>query len=107
MDAKAVLRSIRSVSKLAQVPVLESLSHIRLAQGFVARERLPGDRKEALPLPLAALLFFELPVLSEGVSEADIIFLGSVITMTWASLRFIDGQGLYASQLTIAEGVFR
>ena len=58
-------------------------------------------RKEAIPLPLAFVLWLETELVFERLSRPEAVFAGSVLLCIWCSLRFSDAQHVRLEQFFI------
>ena len=58
-------------------------------------------RKEAVPLPLAFVLWLETELVFERLSRPEAVFAGSVLLCIWCSLRFSDAQHVRLEQFFI------
>ena len=58
-------------------------------------------RKEAIPLPLAFVLWLETELIFERLSRSEAVFAGSVLLCIWCSLRFSDAQHVRLEQFFI------
>ena len=57
--------------------------------------------KEAIPLPLAFVLWLETELVFERFSRSEAVFAGSVLLSVWCSLRFSDAQHVRLEQFFI------
>ena len=58
-------------------------------------------RKEAIPLPLAFVLWLETELVFERFSRPEAVFAGSALLCIWCSLRFSDAQHVRLEQFFI------
>ena len=58
-------------------------------------------RKEAIPLPLAFVLWLETELVFEHFPRSEAVFAGSVLLCIWCSLRFSDAQHVRLEQFFI------
>ena len=63
-----------------------------LIVGYLAGAAAPRPRREALPLPLAALVQWERWTCRGSAPEHEVLFIGGILLMAWAGLRFADAQ---------------
>ena len=77
-----------------------------LLTSFLSR-KLPRDRKEAVPLPLYALVHFERRILSSSATIGEVLLLGAILATTWSSLRFADSQRIEWSSFSFDVATFR
>ena len=63
--------------------------------GSFEKQKVPYDRREALPLPLFTLVQWERRVLSSASSTQEVVILGGLLLLAWSGLRFSDLQRSY------------
>ena len=66
-----------------------------------------GERREAIPLPLAAVIALEQLVLNADASTPDRLIAAAFLTSIWASLRFSDCQHVFWSSLLLDTSALR
>ena len=66
-----------------------------------------GERREAVPLPLAAVVALEKLVLSADMPTPDRLIAAALLTCIWASLRFSDCQHVFWSSLLLETSALR
>ena len=66
-----------------------------------------GERREAIPLPLAAVVALEQLVLNAEASTPDRLIAAAFLTSIWASLRFSDCQHVFWSSLLLDTSALR
>ena len=59
------------------------------------KQKIPYDRKEALPLPLFTIVQWERRVLSSASSIQEVVIIGGLLLLAWSGLRFSDLQRSY------------
>ena len=108
MQPKSLVRCLRWLAKTAEIPHLASLLESAIMGSFL---KGPGDkmveRKEALPIPLAVLVAWELALRNNVVSNWVKLLLGGFLASVWGSLRFGDIQRCNISSLNLAEHTLR
>ena len=75
------MKALRWVALKRDLPVITALQ---------SQTRIPFERSEAAPIPLAVLAAWEQRILSDDSSLPEIITLGCFLIATMASLRFRD-----------------
>ena len=88
----AAIQSLKFVSRKAQVQRLIAILDTPVIAGYLAGGAITRPRREALPLPLAVLVQWERWICSGSAPEREILFIGSILLMAWAGLRFADAQ---------------
>ena len=86
---KQALKALSWLSRIAEIPCLKDL----LCRPLIAAFRVDGhfkDRKEALPLPLAALCAWERALCDPSCPTQLALLLGGLLLAAHASLRFGD-----------------
>ena len=99
------IKALRWVCRNTETDCL-SKAYGPLLSSFLSR-KLPKDRKEAVPLPLFALVHFERRILSSSASIGEILILGAILATAWASLRFADSQRIEWSSFSFDVATFR
>ena len=77
------IKALRWVCKNTETDCLSKAYDPPLSS-FLSR-KLPKDRKEAVPLPLFALVHFERRILSSSPSIGEVLILGAILATAWAS----------------------
>ena len=67
------------------------------------KQKIPYDRKEALPLPLFTIVQWERRVLSSASSIQEVVIIGGLLLLAWSGLRFSDLQRSYLDSWRIDE----
>ena len=98
---KQTLKALTWLASYAQIPVLQALLGNKLIAAFRS-DVAPRDRKEALPLPLAAVAAWEVLVCLKSTAPQLRLLLGAFLLAFWASLRFGDMQRIRLSSLSLS-----
>ena len=99
------IKALRWVCRHTEADCL-SKAYGPLLTSFLSR-KLPRDRKEAVPLPLYALVQFERRILSSSATIGEVLLLGAILVTTWSSLRFADSQRIEWSTFAFDVSTFR
>ena len=84
------IKALRWVALKLDLPVFVALQSQTVSDFLKSQTRIPFERSEATPIPLAVLAAWEQRILSEDLSLPEIITLGCFLIATMASLRFRD-----------------
>ncbi len=84
------IKTLRWVALKLDLPVFVALQSQTVSDFLKSQTRIPFERSEATPIPLAVLAAWEQRILSEDSSLPEIITLGCFLIATMASLRFRD-----------------
>ena len=103
---KQTIKALTWLAAHAQMPALQALLNNKLIAAFRA-DAVPKDRKEALPLPLAAVAAWELIVCLKSTAPQLRLLLGAFLLAFWASLRFGDMQRIRLSSLSLSTHALR
>ena len=84
------IKALRWIALKLDLPVLTALQSQTVADFLKCQIRIPFERSEASPIPLAVLAAWEQRIISNQSSLPEIITLGCFLIATMASLRFRD-----------------
>ena len=84
------IKALRWISLKLNLPILACLQSQTVSDFLKSKTRIPFERSEATPIPLAVLAAWENRIISTDTSPAEIITLGCFLIATMASLRFRD-----------------
>jgi len=84
------IKALRWISLKLDLPILASLQSQAVCDFLKSKTRIPFERSEATPIPLAVLAAWENRIISTDTNPAEIITLGCFLIATMASLRFRD-----------------
>ena len=84
------IKALRWVALKLDLPVLTALQCQTVSDFLKSQTRIPFERSEATPIPLAVLAAWEQRILSDDSPLPEIITLGCFLIATMASLRFRD-----------------
>ena len=84
------IKALRWVALKLDLPVLTALQSQTVSDFLKSHMRIPFERSEAAPIPLAALAAWEQRILSDDSSLPEIITRGCFLIATVVSLRFRD-----------------
>ena len=84
------IKALRRIALKLDLPVLAALQSQTVADFLKSQTRIPFERSEASPIPLAVLEAWEQRVISNQSSLPENISLGCFLIATMASLRFRD-----------------
>ena len=84
------IKALRWIALKLDLPVLAALQSQTVADFLKSQTRIPFERSEASPIPLAVLAAWEQRIISNQSSLPEIITLGCFLIATMASLRFRD-----------------
>ena len=87
------IKALRWACKQLEIRCFES-AFSSLVASF-EKQKIPYDRKEALPLPLFTLIQWERRILSSASSLQEVVILGGLLLLAWSGLRFSDLQRSY------------
>ena len=103
---KQALKALSWLARIAELPCLKDL----LARPLIAAFRTDSDfkdRKEALPLPLAALCAWERALSDTSCPTQLALLLGGLLLAAHASLRFGDLQRISLDSLSLTASALR
>jgi hypothetical protein len=106
-NATNAIKAMRFVAKKAQLRELSTIMDGELITAYLHGDGAARDRREALPHAMAIIVAFERRISSRACSPAERIFLGTMLTCCWSSLRFGDAQRCEPGSLTIDHAVLR
>ena len=118
MDVLLCLQEASGGPLVAQINQVKALRWYVRASGipfpdlyaglFLSVMQFPdGERREAIPLPLAAVVALEQLVLNADASTPDRLIAAAFLTSIWASLRFSDCQHVFWSSLLLDTSALR
>ena len=84
------IKALRWIALKLDLPILSSLQSQTVSDFIKSKTRVPFERSEATPIPLAVLAAWENRIISIDAEPAEIITLGCFLIATMASLRFRD-----------------
>ena len=84
-----VIQGLKFVGRKAQFGPLLAVPD---TPSILAGAAAPRPRREALPVPLAALAQWERWICSGSAPEHEVLIIGRLLLMVWAGLRFADAQ---------------
>ena len=87
------IKALRWACKQLEIRCFES-AFSSLVTSF-EKQKIPYDRKEALPLPMFTLIQWERRILSSASSLQEVVILGGLLLLAWSGLRFSDLQRSY------------
>ena len=94
-----VIQSWTFVGREAQSGSLLAVLDTPLTAGYLGGVTAPRPRREALPVPSAALVQWERWICSGSAPEHEVLFIGGILLLPWAGLRFADAQRTYPASL--------
>ena len=94
-----VIQGLKFVGRKAQFWWLLAVLDTPMIADYLAGAAAPWPRREALPLPLAALVQWERWICSGSAPEHEVLIIGSLLLMVWAGFRFADTQRTCPSSL--------
>ena len=100
------MRGLRFVAHKAQLAALSEDLHSQAVKGYETGANIP-ERREALPFPLQVVLQWERTLVSGELPLPARLFLGALLAMCWASMRWSDIQRTRPASLSLAGGVLR
>ena len=101
------IKALRWVALKLDLPVLESFQSQTVSDFLKSQTRIPFQRSEASPIPIAVRAAWEQSILSEETSLSEIITLGCFLIATMASLRFRDLLRTKPDSITIQGHILR
>ena len=84
------IKALRWIALKLDLPILQHLQCQTVSDFLKSKTRIPFERSEASPIPLAVLAAWENRILSSDSHPAEILTLGCFLIATMASLRFRD-----------------
>ena len=102
-----IIRGLRWLVKTALMEALDNILNNALIVSFAKGQNQPRDRKEAVPIPLAILVNWELHVTNPTTPDWVRLLLGGFLLAVWASLRFADLQRINVASMNLALGSLR
>ena len=84
------IKALRWISLKLDLPILTYLQSQTVSDFFKSKTRIPFERFEATPIPLAVLAAWENRIIDQDAKPAEIVTLGCFLIATMASLRFRD-----------------
>ena len=84
------IKALRWMAVKFDLPLHTALQSQTVSDFLKSQTRIPFERSEATPIPLAVLAAWELRILSEHSSLLEVITLGCFLIATMASLCFRD-----------------
>ena len=104
--ATAQSRALTWVSKYAGFPALLGALQAPITRAYTIPSEI-SVRKEAAPLPLNFVVYLESCILKEQGTAADRLLMGSLLVLTWSSLRWSDALSVTPRALTEDVDVIR
>ena len=101
------IKALRWIALKLDLPVLNALQSQTVADFLKSQTRIPFERSEASPIPLAVLAAWEQRIISGQSSLPEIITLGCFLIATMASLRFRDLLRTKPDSLSIQGHILR
>ena len=101
------IKALRWIALKLDLPVLAALQSQTVADFLKSQTRIPFERSEASPIPLAVLAAWEQRIISNQSSLPEIITLGCFLIATMASLRFRDLLRTKPDSLSIQGHILR
>ena len=84
------IKALRYISLKLDLPILAYLQSQTVSDFLKSKTRIPLERSEATPIPLAVLAAWENRIIAQDAKPAEIVTLGCFLIATMASLRFRD-----------------
>ena len=84
------IKALRWISLKLDLPILTYLQSQTVSDFLKSKTRIPFERSEATPIPLALLAAWENRIIDKEAKPAEIVTLGCFLIATMASLRFRD-----------------
>ena len=84
------IKALRWIALKLDLPILNSLTSQTVSDFLKSKTRVPFERSDATPIPLAVLAAWENRINNEATEPAEVITLGCFLIATMASLRFRD-----------------
>ena len=84
------IKALRWISLKLDLPILTYLQSQTVSDFLKSKTRIPFERSEATPIPLAVLAAWENRIIDKEAKPAEIVTLGYFLIATMASLRFRD-----------------
>lgn len=110
-DASAALESASAFSVIKAlrwaINLLRFLFPDLYCQPFNALSFSESERKEAMPLPLFVLQYWEHCIINHAWEPHVLIFMGSALLCVWCSLRFADAQHIRWNDILIDSNTLR
>ncbi len=101
------IKALRWIALKLDLPVLQALQSQTVSEFLKSQTRIPFERSEASPIPLAVLAAWEKRILSDQSTFPEIITLGCFLLATMASLRFRDLLRTKPESLSIQGHILR
>lgn len=102
MSSFSCIRALRWAVKLLQFPFPDLYM-----QPFASLTFAESERKEAMPLPLFVLQYWEKCIIESLQPVDTLIFIGAALLCFWSSLRFSDAQHVLWSKLMLDDQALR
>ena len=84
------IKALRWISLKLDLPILTYLQSQTVSDFLKSKTRIPFERSEATPIPVAVLAAWENRIIDSDAKPAEIVTLGCFLIATMASLRFRD-----------------
>ena len=101
------IKALRWIASKLDLPILPYLQSQTVSDFLKSQTRIPFERSEATPIPLAVLAAWEQRIISSDSSLAEILTLGCFLVATMASLRFRDLLRTKPDSLTVQGFILR
>ncbi len=101
------IKALRWMALKLDLPIGTALQSQTVSDCLKSQTRIPFERWEASPIPLAVLAAWEFRILSQDSSLLEVITLGCFLIASMASLRFRDLLRTKPESLTIQGHILR
>lgn len=101
------IKALRWISLKLDLPFLTVVQSQAVSDFLKSQSRIPFERSEATPIPLAVLAAWEQRILSDDCPPIELITLGCFLIATMASLRFRDLLRTKPQSLSIQGHILR
>ncbi len=101
------IKALRWIASKLDLPILQYLQSQTVSDFLKSQTRIPFERSEATPIPLAVLAAWEQRIISSDSSLAEVLTLGCFLVATMASLRFRDLLRTKPDSLSVQDFILR
>ena len=90
------------MAKHAQLPLLGQALQEAVCKAYLKSSAI-GEKRESAPLPLSFVIYLEKMVLAKSTLAGDILQLGGLLFLIWASLRWSDATWIAPESISIQQ----
>lgn len=100
--ATGYYKGLSWMARQAQLPLLLQALQASVCKAYL-RSAIIAEKRESAPLPLSFVIFLERTILAKSTSAGDILQLGGILFLIWASLRWSDATWIAPDSISIQQ----